>query len=137
MSQVRDRWLAENEARWSPATRSEFRAAVRMFIEAVGDSPIRQVTRSDVHVFKDLLVRAPVGFSRKHRGRRLPTAVKAADRDPSARRLAPATVNKLMTGVSSMFRWAMDNGFVEANPAERMRVALSVRPDGAADKAVI
>lgn len=129
ISEVRDRWLAENERRWSPATLSEFKATVRMFIEVAGDVPIRGVTRADVREFKDLLVRSPVGFSGKYKGMKLPKAVERADKDPTARRIAAATVNKLMTGLSGMFRWAQDNGFVEGNPAERMRVALGVRPD--------
>lgn len=129
LSEVHERWFAENEARWAASTRLEFRATVRMFMEVVGDPPMARVTRADVRDFKDLLLRAPVGFSGKYRGMKLPAAVEASAGDPDVRRLAPATVNKMLTAIGSLFKWARDNGFVDDNPAQGLRVALGVRPD--------
>lgn len=130
LSVVVDRWLAECEPRWATSTAKEFRAAVRMLREVVGDIPINTLSRPDLRAFKDMLVRAPVGFSRRFKGMSLPRAVRASVRDPDARRFAPGTVNKMLTAVGALFEWAIKNGYYEGeNPVRGLKVALGRRAD--------
>ena len=57
VTEVDARWVEERGPTWAKRTRQEFEAAVRMFVEAVGDKPARRVTRADARDFKDLLMK--------------------------------------------------------------------------------
>ncbi len=97
-----------------------------MFVEAVGDKPARRVTLPDARDFKDLLVKAPASMSKRFRGLTLPQAVKAGKDSPL---LAPASINKYLTALSSLFSWAVMNDYADLNPVSGLRVALDKRAD--------
>ncbi len=126
VSEVAARWVEERGPTWAARTKMEFEAAVRMFVEVVGDKAARQVTRADARDFKDLLVTAPASMSKRHRGLTLPQAVNAGKDSP---RLAPASVNKYLGALSSLFSWAAMNDYADSNPVVGLRVALDKRAD--------
>ncbi len=126
VTEVAARWVEERGPTWAKRTRQEFEAAVRMFVEAVGDKPARRVTRADARDFKDLLMKVPASMSKRHQGLTLPQAVKAGKDSP---RLAPASVNKYLGALSSLFSWAVMNDYADLNPVSGLRVALDKRAD--------
>jgi integrase len=129
VSAIEAKWRAERGAHWAESTRQEFATALRLFKEAVGDKPIREVTRGDVRDFKDLLLTLPVSAARKFKGMKIREAVALAEQQPELRRLARASVNKYLTALSSLFEWAVLNAYADMNPAHKLRVGLDKRAD--------
>ena len=126
MTEVAARWVEERAPTWAARTKMEFEVAIRMFVEAVGDKPARRVTRADARDFKDLLIKSPASMSKRFRGLTLPQAVAAGNDSP---RLAPASINKYLGALSSLFSWALMNAHVDLNPVVGLRVALDKRAD--------
>ncbi len=129
VSEVAARWVEERAPTWAARTKYEFEVAVRMFVEVVGDKPARLVTLADARDFKDLLVKAPTSMSKRFRGLTLRKAVKATRADRDLRRLAPASVDKYLGALSSLFAWAVMNDYADSNPVSGLRVALDKRAD--------
>lgn len=83
-------------ARWKPRSAQMGRQGLRYFIECVGDKPIGEVTRADLREYQVKLRERP--------GRR-------------GERLSDATVTKLQSYVTGLFRWATEGEIIEVNPA--------------------
>jgi integrase len=126
VTEVAARWVEEGAPTWTKRTRQDFEATVRMFVEVVGDKPIKSVARTDARDFKDMLVKSPATMSRRHKGLTLPQAVKAGKDSP---RLAAMTVNKYLAALAVLFSWSLMNGYVDLNPVVGLRVALDKRAD--------
>lgn len=106
-------------------TMEEHVSAVRMFTEFLGaDVPARSVKRLDVLDYKGALLETPTRYVQRFPGMTLPQAIRAnAKLKTPFATLDPATVNmKWLSHLSTIFRWAMNNGHMEDNPAAGVRV---------------
>jgi integrase len=111
----------------SKTTDSEFAHAVRRFIELNGDLAIAAINRHHVRKFREALQSVPVRRSGSLRTASLPQLVEWSMAHPSADRISPATVNKLLGGVQAVALWGRDNGLVPedqpwSDPFSRMRL---------------
>jgi integrase len=106
-------------------TKDEHASAVRMFEEFLGRSvPARQITRKDVLAYKQSLLETPARYVQRFPGLTLPQAIRANQKrkDPFAT-LDPSTINmKWLSHLSTIFKWGMNNGYVDDNPAAGVRV---------------
>jgi integrase len=106
-------------------TMEEHVSAVRMFTEFLGgDVPARLIKRQDLLDYKRALLETPTRYVQRFPGLTLPQAIRAnGKRDEPFATLDPATVNmKWLSHLSTIFRWAMNNGHMEDNPAAGVRV---------------
>lgn len=106
-------------------TMSEHKVAVRMFNEFMGAAvPARSITRADMLAYKQALLETPNRYSLRFRGLTLPQAIKAnAKRKEPFPTLDPQTINmKWLSHISTILKWASNNGYVDANPAAGVRV---------------
>lgn len=109
----------------APKTMEEHRNAVRMFNEFMGgDQPIQSITKRNVIDYKQTLLKTPNRYTMRFPGLTLPQAVKANGKLPSPfATLAPKTINmKWLSHLSSVLQWASNNGHIENNPAQGIRV---------------
>uniref|UniRef100_UPI0011AE8577 hypothetical protein n=1 Tax=Mangrovicoccus ximenensis TaxID=1911570 RepID=UPI0011AE8577 len=106
-------------------TMEEHRNAVRMFNEFVGhDVPVSAIKKKDVIDYKNALLRTPVRYTMRFPGLTLPQAIKANEKrkEPHAA-LAPKTINmKWLSHLTTVLQWASNNGHIETNPAQGIRV---------------
>ncbi|MFI0849684.1 site-specific integrase [Mesorhizobium sp. IMUNJ 23232] len=106
-------------------TMDEHKSAVRMFDEFIGAAvPARSITRKDVLAYKQTLLRTPARYTLRFPGLTLPQSVKANEKlkEPFDT-LDPKTINfKWLSHLSSIFKWGMNNGFLDDNPAAGVRV---------------
>lgn len=107
ISDLWDAWCREKEP--SAKLRSDWNASVRRFIEVCGDLPIAAVTRSSVLDFRDALYEMP--------GRR-------------GEKLAPATVRKQITALSTMFGLAVQHGQLDRSPFANIQIRDEGAPKG-------
>ena len=54
----------------------------------------------------------------------VPQTLTAVGELAEEKRLSNVSVNKLLGALSSVLSWAMDNGYIESNPASRVRVSI-------------
>lgn len=109
----------------APKTMEEHRNAVRMFSEFMGgEVAVRAITKKNVIDYKQALLETPNRYTMRFPGLTLPQAIKANTKltEPFAT-LAPKTINmKWLSHLSSILQWASNNGHIETNPAQGIRV---------------
>lgn len=106
-------------------TMEEHRNAVRMFNEFMGEEmSVRSITKKNVIDYKHALLETPNRYTMRFPGLNLPQAIKAnAKRAEAFPTLAPKTINmKWLSHLSTILQWASNNGHVEINPAQGVRV---------------
>jgi hypothetical protein len=106
-------------------TMAEHKVAVRMLEEFLGkDIPARSIRRKDMLAYKQALLQAPSRYSLRFPGLTLPQAFKAnLKREEPFSTLDPQTINmKWLSHISTIFKWAMNNGHLDDNPATGVRV---------------
>jgi integrase len=108
-------------------TLREFQYAVDRFTELHGDMSVAKITRKHVREFREALQAMPVRRSGDLRNATLPALRDWANAHPEAKRVSPATVNKVLGGVQAIAVWARDNGIIPddlpwADPFSNMRL---------------
>ncbi|WP_113913131.1 phage integrase SAM-like domain-containing protein [Roseovarius dicentrarchi] len=109
----------------APKTMEEHRNAVRMFNEFMEeDIAVAAITKKHVIAYKQALLKTPNRYTMRFSGMTLPEAIKAnAKLTEPFSTLAPKTVNmKWLSHLSSVLNWAVENGHIEFNPAQGVRV---------------
>jgi hypothetical protein len=117
----------EKAKQTSTTTLREFEYAIRRFTEPHGDMQVEQITRRHVREFREALQAIPIRRSGAERSATLPDIMAWSARHPDAKKIAPATVNKLLGGVQAVAVWRRDNGLVSedrpwADPFSNMRL---------------
>lgn len=106
-------------------TMEEHKSAVRMFEEFTGGPvAVRSITRKNVIAYKQALLETPTRYTLRFRGLTLPQAIKAnRKRSEPFETLDPQTINmKWLSHLSSILQWASNNGHIDVNPAQGVRV---------------
>ncbi|MBU3033980.1 hypothetical protein [Tritonibacter mobilis] len=109
----------------APKTIAEHKNAVRMFNEFAGcEIGVNQIAKKQVISYKQALLETPNRYTMRFPGLTLPQAIEAnTKRDEPFTTLAPKTINmKWLSHLSSVLQWASNNGHIEANPAQGVRV---------------
>ena len=115
VSHVIEKYAAERSPQWTGKTGVQIAATFRIMHEVIGDPPIGEVEKADIRRVKEALQKRPA-------------RAKAGSKE-AQRGLAAATVNRHIIALSTFFRWAVDNGYCQVNPAERLTVRKTKRPD--------
>ena len=103
LSMLFDRW--REERRPPQKTWEEWTTARKRFESVVGgDVVVRSITKAHVRAYKEALLRTP-------------------KRHGSGTKLSPASVSKGLTAIRSVLSWAVDQGYIESNPADGIRHA--------------
>lgn len=106
-------------------TMEEHKNAVRMFNEFMGgETSLRAITKKNVIDYKQALLETPNRYTMRFPGLTLPQAIKAnAKRVEPIPTLAPKTINmKWLSHLSTILQWASNNGHIDTNPAQGVRV---------------
>ena len=120
-------YRTENRQKWTPKSLIEFTAQFQTIIFVMGDKNAGEVDREACVKLRDtLLHQIPPNYKKKKEYRDLSLAelVKAA---PGG--LHPQTVNKHLSLISSVLRWAVRHGHATVNPAEGLTLEKTTRPD--------
>jgi integrase len=101
-----DQWLEAREADGlRESTIEAFGYAFRHLFDSFGDKPLDQITISDVDSFKTLKVRERESASKKHT-------------------LSNVTINKHLSRMAQVLEYAIEDGWIERNPAKGKRRRL-------------
>lgn len=91
------------------------RTALRLWLEAIGDTPVKAIGKAQARDFKQLLMRLPSNMHKRYRGQ----SIKDIDlnRIPENKRLSIRSVNGNLSFIRTFLNWAIHNGHYDAaNP---------------------
>lgn len=124
LSEVIQNYVAENEkSNWTKKTKQENEFSLNLFLEVLGNVPIKTISRRQVSEFKAVLQKLPPNRNKvkKYRDKTIQELIEM-DID---RTLSVSTINKILTRIGSLFKYAIQEGFIEgANPATDMNIPL-------------
>ena len=107
------------EGNWTPKTEAENRAILALWLRIVGDQPIGGYGYEQHRAYKATLQRLPPNINKSPRYRDKDVSAILALGDPPA---APNTINKGLTRIAAVFKWAVEYGYTSLNPASGMTI---------------
>jgi integrase len=96
-------------------TADEYQKVIARFIEVNGSVSAECITGSMVREFKDALLKTPSVLTHKQRALSLPELIKSVGSNYSGRRLSDGSINKHITMVSTILKWAGNNSYFDDN----------------------
>lgn len=129
MSSLFEKWAEEKQHSTAADTIKDFGVYVRRFIELHGDLPLALITKPHVVSYKAAMLKLPsvIRLPHKYRGLTVPELLELGEKQPELERLSARTVNdKALGAVGAVLSWGEDNGYLENNPARRVKVGLGV-----------
>jgi integrase len=103
--------------KWTPKTAMQLVTLFRVMVEMVGDKPVRDVTKDDMRGLYRLLPQLPTHSTKRYPKMTAVEAIAAADADGNDERLSPKSQNDYFTHIKSLFKWAVENDYVEKSAA--------------------
>lgn len=103
--------------KWTDKTALQLLNLFRVMTEIVGDKPVRDITKEDMRELYRLLPQMPAHATKRYPGMIATDAIAAADADGQDERLSPKTQNDYFTHIKSLFKWAVENDFLDKSPA--------------------
>lgn len=121
---------AKKARQWSPKTTQEVISCIELFIQVVGNRQIDTIDKKAVREYKETLMRLPSNLRKRpeYRDKSI-LEILAMPPIEASRRLSAVTINKLLRRLSTFYRYAMNHGYVQSNPAEGMQLAINKRQD--------
>ncbi len=129
VSKIIEKYAQEYQkaGRWTPKTTEETLTSLKLFIDIVGDVPVHTIDHKVMRHFKDTLILLPPNQNkvRKYRDKSVAEILKM----DIEKTLSVSSIKKIHGRVSSLFTWAVNNGYMERNCAEKMQIKQTKRPD--------
>jgi integrase len=124
LSEVTKNYVAENEkANWTEKSKQENEASLNLFMEVMGNVPIKTLNRRRISEFKAVLQKLPPNRNKvkKYRDKSIQQLLQM----DVQKTLSVRTINKILTRVGSLFKYAIQEGFIEGqNPATDMNLPM-------------
>ncbi|MEX2454131.1 MAG: DUF6538 domain-containing protein [Rhodospirillaceae bacterium] len=124
---------AHHERVWKPKTVAKYASCLAFSVELIGtEKPIEDVGKSDIRAVRDTLNKLPRNWRTRYRGLNASEAAQRALSD-GVESMTPAAINAYLGALSSLFSWAMKEGYLESNPASQIKVRATVRAEDLRD----
>lgn len=103
--------------KWTPKTTAQLTNLFRVMVELIGDKPAADVSKEDMRALYRLMPQMPTHAPKRYPNLPAPEAIAAADADGLDERLSPKTQNDYYTHIKSLWKWALENDYVDKSPA--------------------
>jgi integrase len=110
-----------SRGRWTPRTEVQFRGYLSLMTELLGDPAIGDISKASLRELGRSIAVLPSNLSKRLPGVTATEAIAALSGLPEIPRLAPNSVNAHYQCMRSFFSWAVENDFIERNPASALR----------------
>lgn len=117
----------KREIKPNAKAKSEMDKAIRRFTELHGDLAVVEITLRHASAFKDALLKLPSRSKHAIRDMPMPDVIRLMEGDTITPRLKPSSVKKDLSVIHAVLGWAVDNGYIESNPASRVKVRTDRR----------
>lgn len=122
-----DTYLAAKQRGWTRKThviRSRYLGYLRQHFG--DDRPLASIVAADVRGYRDAIARL-----RKNSGKAVRQTFAEKQTNSATHRIGDGTVALVFVPTQAFFRWCLsEQGYIESNPAENIRVAVAKRPKG-------
>jgi integrase len=129
LSKVIPKFVSEfiKAGRWTEKTKSENEAVFELFMEISGDLSINQYDHQAIRQYKETLGRLPANRNKieKYRDKTIDEILALSDVKP----MAVNSINKNIRRLGQLFKWAVQNGYIERNIVEGMSLPETKRQD--------
>lgn len=129
LSEVIPKFISEfvKAGRWTEKTQSENEAVFKLFKEISGDLPINQYDHQAIRQYKEALSKLPANRNKikEYRDKTIDEILALPDVEP----MAVNSVNKNIRRLGQLFKWAVQNGYIERNVVEGMSLPETKRQD--------
>lgn len=134
LSEVIKRYSEEQKRgnRWTAKTEGETQASFALLVEIVGNVPVKTLANQGaLRDFKSKLLTLPPNYrkSPRYRDKSIPELLAMAEAGKIEKTMQVLTINKHLTRAASLFKWAVQNGYMDRNPAEGLQIATTKRDD--------
>ena len=119
LSELVEVYLRDRSQNVDGRTVLNMRYAYDLFAWIIGDLPIKAINRPQCRDCRDLLLKLPAR-ALQYSDTLTPYKVACLDKAP----MSPKTVNKNIQFISALFRWAVNEGLLEDNPARNLAVTV-------------
>ncbi|WP_259781412.1 site-specific integrase [Aestuariispira ectoiniformans] len=124
LSDASKTYVQDRQSGWEPKTKMMQEAALRLFLEIVGDKPVAQVTREEGRRFRDTVAKLPPNMSKRFRGMSIKQVLALAP-DP----MSVKNTNKILSVSSAFFNWAVEEKLLHENPIRGLKLKANHRAD--------
>lgn len=122
-----DTYLATKQRSWTPKThaiRSRYLGYLRQHFG--DDRPLASIVAADVRGYRDAIAQL-----RKNSGKAVRQTFAEKQTKSATHRIGDSTVALIFVPTQAFFRWCLsEQGYIDSNPAENIRVAVAKRPKG-------
>jgi integrase len=122
-----DTYFATKQRSWTRKThviRSRYLGYLRQHFGH--DRPLASIVAADVRGYRDAIARL-----RKNSGKAVCQTFAEKQTESGTHRIGDSTVALVFVPTQAFFRWCLsEQGYIESNPAENIRVAVAKRPKG-------
>jgi integrase len=102
--------------RWTVKTERLNRYILDAVTELLGDKPILGIGKEDGRELFRLIPRVPSHAAKRYPHATVREAIALADSAGNTERLSPKSVNIWFTNVKSLFKWAVENDYIDKSP---------------------
>ena len=129
LSKVIPKFVSEfmKAGRWTEKTKSENEAVFYLSIKISGDVPINQYDHQAIRQYKEVLGKLPANRNKIEKYRDI--TIEQIISMPDVKPMAVNSVNKNIRRLGQLFKWAVQNGYIERNIVEGMSLPETKRQD--------
>lgn len=117
VSEILTEYLEDTKPRIQ--TSNEWHLIFKRFVQIVGDKPIRSIDKSDIRKFRSTISQLPTRPNKAVRELPVLESIAYAERH-DLHTVSVETIRKHIGAVRAVFEWAVNNDFLETNPANKM-----------------
>jgi integrase len=129
LSKVIPKFVSEfiKAGRWTEKPKSENEAVFNLFMEISGDVPINQYDHPAIRNYKETLGKLPANRNKieAYRSKSIQEVLALPDVKP----MAVNSINKNIRRLGQLFKWSVQNGYIERNIVEGMSLPETKRQD--------
>ena len=125
LSEVMDAYAKEHEKKWGPKTKLENLGTYKLILDIIGDMEIRSVTKQTTVDLRDKLGKLPANMYKIYPGKTVKQILNLEGVEP----MSTTSVNKHVFRLSSILKYAVKEGHIQVNFAEKMKISIKRRAD--------
>jgi len=128
LSKIIKLYIQEHQPFWTKKTHMEYVCQFDILLRLLGDKGISGYSREECIYCRDTLMILPPNFNKRGKYKDKSMSV-IMNMPPAPQPMHPVTVNGYMVLLSSLFKWAVRQGYSPRNPAEGLNVRFRHRAD--------
>ena len=125
LSKLISEYLDEIKETIKPRTFKEYEASLSLLQRVLGDIPLSDLDRLKIKEYKDTLRKLPPHMNKreKYKDKAIDELINIAEE-----KLSDSSINQQLTRASQCFKWGVQNGLLQSNPAENVTIGNSSKP---------